>query len=183
MIKEEKKEELQEGKIKINLQKIKKEVSTSEKEGNLFKTILLIRRVSRMVKGGRRMGFSAFAVVGDKKGKVGFATGKSKDAKEATKKALRKAENRMFDIKIWNETIPHSVSAKFKGANVVLRPAQKGTGIIAGGGVRTVADMAGIINIKGKSLGSSNKISVVNATIKALQKLRTKEEIKEMLKS
>ncbi|GAB4140624.1 MAG: 30S ribosomal protein S5 [Patescibacteria group bacterium] len=182
MIKDEKNIEQLEVKSKANLDKIKKEVA-GEKEGGLFKTVLEIKRVSRMVKGGRRLGFSAFAVVGDKKGKVGFATGKSKDAKDAMKKAIRKAETKMVNIKIWNETIPHSVEAKFESAKVILRPASKGTGIIAGGGIRAVSDMAGIANIKGKSLGSSNKISVVNATIKALQKLRTKEEIKEMLKS
>jgi|GEM_PF-3554886 len=175
-------------KIAFNTNDILSDVSGDKVEGiqgsqDLNRVVLSIRRVARTVKGGKRLSFSAFAVVGDKNGKVGFALGKARDARNAIKKAIRKAESRLEPIKIWNTTIPHSVDAKFSASKVVLRPAPVGTGIITAKSIRAVADCAGIQNLKGKVLGSRNPISVVKATIKAMKSLRTKEEIYGILKS
>lgn len=131
--------------------------------------VLDIARVVRVVKGGRRFRFRASVVVGNRAGKVGFGTGKSRDVQTAIQKAQKQAEKRVVSISLKDGTIPHAITAKFKGASVLLRPARPGTGVIAGGVVRTVADLAGVRDLVSKTYGSSNRISNVWATLKALR--------------
>lgn len=134
--------------------------------------VLDVARVVRVVKGGRRFRFRASVVVGNRSGKIGFGTGKSRDVQEAIQKAQAQAEKRMVTIPLKGGTIPREVKADFKGASVLLRPARPGTGIIAGGVVRTVADLAGIQDLVSKTYGSSNKINNVMAVLKAFQSVK-----------
>ncbi len=130
--------------------------------------VLNIARVVRVVKGGRRFRFQAAVVIGDRSGKVGLGIGKSKDIQQAIQKAQDKAEKNLVKVNLHNGTITHSAMAGYKGAQVLVRPARPGTGVIAGGTVRTVADLAGIQDLVSKRYGSNNKITNAVATIKAL---------------
>ncbi len=130
--------------------------------------VLDIARVVRVVKGGRRFRFRASVVVGDRAGRVGFGMGKSKDVQQAIQKAQDQATKNVVRVTLKDGSIPHPVTAKFNGAVVFLKPARAGTGVIAGGTVRTVADLAGIKNLVSKTLGSSNRASNARAAIKAL---------------
>ncbi|HLC48788.1 MAG TPA: 30S ribosomal protein S5 [Candidatus Andersenbacteria bacterium] len=130
--------------------------------------VLEISRVVRVVKGGRRFRFRASVVVGDRAGKIGFGISKSKDVQQAIAKAQAQAMKKIVTIPIVDGTIGHEVIAKFKGAKVLLKPARPGTGVIAGGIIRTVADLAGIKDLVSKRYGSVNRISNARATIKAL---------------
>lgn len=134
--------------------------------------VLDVARVVRVVKGGRRFRFRASVVVGDRNGKVGFGTGKSRDVQSAIQKAQQQAEKNLMSVTLSDSTIPHESIAVYKGAHVQLRPARPGTGVIAGDVVRTVADLAGIQDLVSKVYGSSNKINNVQATLLALQALR-----------
>ncbi len=131
--------------------------------------VLEISRVVRVVKGGRRFRFRASVVVGDRNGKLGFGISKSKDVQQAIQKAQAQAMKRLVTITIVDGTITEEVKAKYKGAEVLLKPARPGTGVIAGGIIRTVADLAGIKDLVSKRYGSVNRISNARATIKALQ--------------
>ena len=146
------------------------EVTYSEKLVNL-------RRVAKVVKGGRHLSFSALVVVGDGHGHVGAALGKANDVPTAIRKAAERAKKHLFQVPIVDATIPHPITVKFGAAQVLLKPARRGTGIIAGGGVRAVVEAAGIKDIVTKSLGSRNRINVVWATAKALQSLLTPQDI------
>ncbi|MEX1997211.1 MAG: 30S ribosomal protein S5 [Candidatus Andersenbacteria bacterium] len=130
--------------------------------------VLDVARVVRVVKGGRRFRFRASVIVGDRAGSVGFGIGKSRDVQQAIQKAQDHASKNMVRVTLKEESIPHIVKAKFNGAVVLLKPAKPGTGIIAGGTVRTVADLAGIKNLVSKTFGSSNRANNARATIKAL---------------
>ncbi len=138
--------------------------------------VIEIDRVTRVVKGGRRLRFRATVVIGNKKGKVGMGIGKATEVQAAIKKAVSKAKKNIKKICIFRDTIPHKVQAKFKSAKILLIPAGRGTGIIAGGATRKVAELAGIKNILSKSFGSSNKINCVKATFKALLSMRERQE-------
>lgn len=134
--------------------------------------IIEVKRVSKKVSGGSSFGFTALAVIGNKKGLVGTGLGKAKDYASAVQKALSRARKNLVKIKIKDTTIAHEVVAKYGATEVYLKPAPKGSGIIAGGTVRSVVELAGIKDISGKILGSSNKTSNVQCTIKALLKLK-----------
>ena len=150
----------------------KREFEKSEYEQKL----LGIARVVRVVAGGRRFRFRAVMVIGDKNGKVGVGVSKGQDVSIAVEKAVANAKKNLVRIPIVNETIPHSVEAKFSSARIILKPAAKGRGIVVGGPARAVCDLAGIKNISGKILGKTkNKISNAKVTILALSKLRIKE--------
>ena len=138
-----------------------------------------VARVVRVVAGGRRFRFRACVVVGNKKGKVGVGIAKSADVTGAVEKAVKKAKKKLIQVPIVNGTIPHQIQVKFKSAKVLLKPVKEGTGIIAGGAVRAVCELAGIENISSKMLGSANKISNVQACILAFKKLKKPEEIAE----
>lgn len=138
--------------------------------------VINIDRVSRVVKGGRRFRFKALVVVGNKKGKVGVGVAKGADVQTAVKKATDVAKKSLIVIPIVNETIPHENEVKFSGARVLLKPAAPGTGIIAGGTVRSIIGVTGIRNLLSKSLGSTNKVNIAYATIEALKTLVAKED-------
>lgn len=136
--------------------------------------VIHIDRVARVVKGGRRFRFRALVAAGDGKGRVGVATAKGKDVSTAVEKATLQAKKHMQTMAIQDGTIPHQVTAKHSGGHVLLKPAGPGTGVIAGGAVRDILEVAGYSNILSKSLGSPNKLNTSYATLKALQQLLPK---------
>ncbi len=146
----------------------------------LTERVVQINRVSKVVKGGRRFSFSAVVVVGDGRGHVGAGLGKADEVPEAIKKGIEDAKKHLILVPLVDRTIPHAVTADFGAAKVLLRPASKGTGVIAGGSVRAVVESAGISDILSKSLGSTNPVNVVMASMKALGVLRSSQRIKEM---
>ena len=135
-----------------------------------------IDRVSRTVKGGRRLRFKALVVVGDRKARVGVGVAKGRDVQQAIEKATNIAKKNLVTIPLVNETIPHDIEVKYGAARVMLKPAAPGTGIIAGGVVRAIIGTTGISNLVTKSLGSTNKVNIAYATIKALSQLKPREE-------
>jgi small subunit ribosomal protein S5 len=145
-------------------------------ELNLTERLVHIRRVSKTVAGGRRFSFSALVVVGDGEGHVGAGLGKGREIPEAIRKAGAIARRNLIRVSLVGSTIPHKMATKFGAAEVMLRPAGPGTGVIAGKAIRAVVEAAGIKNILTKSLGGSNPINVVRATILALSQLRQEEE-------
>ena len=141
--------------------------------------VVTINRVTTVVKGGRRFRFAALVVVGDKNGHVGFGTGKAQEVPEAIKKAVEDAKKNLITVPIVGSTIPHEITGVSGAGKVFLRPAPAGTGIIAGGPVRNVVELAGIKDIVSKSQGSNTPINIVRATFKGLQELRTVEMVAE----
>ena len=144
---------------------------------NLNDRVIHINRTSKVVKGGRRFSFSALIVVGDGSGNVGYGLGKAKEVPEAIRKGVEKAKKNMISIPIQGTTIPYDVMGKYGAGKVLLLPASEGTGVIAGGAVRAILEVAGVSDILSKCLGSNNPHNVVKATIRALQQLRSPEEI------
>jgi small subunit ribosomal protein S5 len=144
---------------------------------DLVEKVVFINRSSKVVKGGRRFGFSALVVVGDKNGRVGVGMGKATEVADAIRKGGESARAQMAHVNLREATIPHEVTSRYCGARVLLRPASPGTGIIAGKTVRAVLESAGVRNVLTKSLGSKNAANVVKATLNALLSLRLREEI------
>ncbi|MFA5777146.1 MAG: 30S ribosomal protein S5 [Parcubacteria group bacterium] len=134
--------------------------------------LLDLARVTRVVKGGRRFRFRATLVIGDRKGRVGVGVSKGSDVSDAIEKSYNDAKKNIINVKMSGKTIPHDVLIKLGSARVMLRPAQEGRGIIAGGAVRAVVDLAGIHDIVSKSMGTSNKLNVARATVAALKSLK-----------
>jgi len=142
-----------------------------QEEKQFDERILNIDRVARVVKGGRRFRFRALAVAGDRKNKIGIGSAKGADVTTAVAKAMEVAKKNMVTIHLYKETLPHEASAKVSGAHILIKPASPGTGLIAGGVVRTVLEVAGVRNALSKSLGSTNKTNTAYATLEALQSI------------
>lgn len=147
-----------------------------DERAELDERVVDIKRVAKVVKGGRRFAFRVVVVVGDNEGKVGVAVGKARTVPDAIRKGMDKARRKMVEVPIVGTTIPHQTISAHGGARVLLRPASPGTGVVAGGPVRAVVEAAGYRNILTKSLGSANQLNVVWATIKGLQSLKRPEE-------
>ena len=146
-------------------------------DSGLQETVVTINRVTKVVKGGKRFSFSALVVTGDKHGQVGAGFGKAKEVQAAIKKASAHAKKNMFKVPIFDGTIPHAVVGRFGSGQVWMKPAYKGTGVIAGGGVRATLEAAGVTDILTKNQRSSNPFNMVYSTLAALKSLKTKEEI------
>ncbi len=151
----------------------------NREQNEIEERVVFVNRCSKVVKGGRRFSFSAVVVVGDRNGRVGFGFGKANEVSEAIRKGGESARNEMVSVKMDGKTIPHRVTGQCDGGRVMLKPASEGTGVIAGGGMRAVLEVAGVRDVLGKSLGSNNRLNVVKATLNALYSLRLKEDIAE----
>lgn len=159
---------------------MRQEKERREKENNepLFQErVVAINRVTKVVKGGRRFRFAALVVIGDGKGNVGFGTGKAQEVPDAIKKAIESAKKQMISIPVVGTTIPHETTGTYGAGKVLLRPAAPGTGVIAGGPVRAVLELAGLSDILSKCLGSRTPINMVRATFQALESMRTVEQV------
>ena len=154
----------------------------NQDDASLKDKVVCINRVAKVVKGGKRFSFSAVVVVGNGNGQIGMGKGKAAEVPEAIRKAVENAKKNMFSFPLRDRTIPHEVIGHFSAEDVLLKPAAEGTGIIAGGAVRSVMEMAGIQNILSKCLGSGNPFNVVKATLAGLKSLRSREMVREMRK-
>lgn len=153
------------------------ERNKNENETELNEKVVAINRVAKVVKGGRTFRFSAVVVVGDGKGHVGVGNGKAAEVPDAIRKAIEEAKKNLIEVPIVGTTVPHEYIGKFGSASVVIKPAVEGTGLITGGSVRSVLELAGYRDVKTKVLGSNNPRNVVYATIKGLQSMETIEQV------
>jgi small subunit ribosomal protein S5 len=142
--------------------------------------VVAINRVTKVVKGGRRLRFAALVVVGDKEGHVGFGTGKAQEVPEAIRKAIEAAKKNLIEVPLVGTTIPHEIIGSFGGGRILMKPAVEGSGVAAGGPVRAVLELAGVADITSKSLGSNTPINVVRATVQGLSELKVASEVAEL---
>lgn len=152
--------------------------NTPQVESEFFEKVVQVNRVSKKTKGGDKRSLSVLVVVGDRKGRVGVGLGKAAEVQSAVRKATIYAKRHLIEVSLKGRTIPHAILIKYGAAQVLLKPAPIGTGVIAGGAVRVVVEAAGIHDVVSKSLGTENKASNVYATMKALSQLRSLKEVK-----
>jgi small subunit ribosomal protein S5 len=154
-----------------------------ERERSEFdQKVVEVKRVTRVVAGGKRMRFRALVVIGNHKGKVGMGLKKGADVAESVNKAVNAAKKNLITLPLVNETIPHALNVKYKSSSLMLKPAKPGTGVIAGGAVRSVMDLSGVKNVVCKMLGSNNKVNNVKAVFAAFSKMKSKETLWQMRK-
>ncbi|MGX4644713.1 MULTISPECIES: 30S ribosomal protein S5 [Holzapfeliella] len=139
--------------------------------------LVSINRVTKVVKGGRRLRFAAIVIVGDKAGHVGFGTGKAQEVPEAIRKAVEAAKKSLIEVPMVGTTIPHEIVGQFGAGDILLKPAEEGSGVAAGGPVRAVLELAGVADVTSKSRGSNTPINVIRATLNGLDNLKTKESV------
>ncbi|MBO1005397.1 30S ribosomal protein S5 [Pseudogracilibacillus auburnensis] len=144
---------------------------------DLEERVVTVNRVAKVVKGGRRFRFTALVVVGDKNGHVGFGTGKAQEVPDAIRKAIENAKKSMIEVPIVGTTIPHEIIGRFSGGQILLKPGSTGSGVIAGGPVRAVLELAGVADVTSKSLGSSTPINMVRATMEGIKNLKRAEDV------
>lgn len=144
--------------------------------------VVEVKRVTRVVAGGKRMRFRALVVIGDHKGRVGLGLRKGTDVSESVNKAVNAAKKNLVTLSLVNETIPHEMNVKYKSSKLMLKPARPGTGVIAGGAVRSVMELAGIKNVVSKMLGSNNKVNNIKAIFAAFKQMKSKEQLAKMRK-
>ncbi|MCL5774616.1 MAG: 30S ribosomal protein S5 [Patescibacteria group bacterium] len=144
--------------------------------------VVEVKRVTRVVAGGKRMRFRALVVIGDHKGRVGLGLRKGSDVSESVNKAVNAAKKNLVTLPLVNETIPHEMKVKYKSSVLMLKPARPGTGVIAGGAVRSVMELAGVKNVVSKMLGSNNKVNNIKAIFSAFKQMRSKEQLAKMRK-
>ena len=159
---------------------VEREVIAREESRELKERVVEINRVAKVVKGGRRFSFTALVVVGDEVDRVGVGYGKAREVPLAITKAVEDAKKNLYTVPKHGSTITHEVLGRFDAARVMLRPASDGTGVIAGGGVRAVLELAGVRNVLAKSLGTTNPINMAKATVDGLKKLRRPEDVARM---
>ncbi len=152
---------------------------TEEATAEFEERVVCINRCSKVVKGGRNFHFSALVVAGDRNGRVGVGFGKANEVADAIRKGSELARKEVITVPLRGTTLTHRVTARFRGAKIIMRPASAGTGIIAGGGMRAVLELGGVKDVLAKSLGSKNPVNVVKATLRGLTLLRTRDEILE----
>ena len=144
--------------------------------------VVEVKRVTRVVAGGKRMRFRALVVIGDRKGKVGMGLKKGADVAESVNKAVNQAKKNLITLPLTHETIPHVINIKYKSSTLMLKPAKPGSGVIAGGAVRSVMELAGVKNVVSKMLGSNNKVNNVKAVFSAFSKMKSKEQLANLRK-
>ena len=174
---EEAQEEAKEGKKPQRKSRRRKIETVEPTESEWKEQVVQIRRVTKVVKGGKKLSFRAIVIVGNKKGKVGMGVAKAAEVIIAIQKAVADARKNLVSVPLFNTTIPHMITGRSGAGSVILRPASKGTGVIAGGAVRAVLELAGVENILSKSLGSKSPLNAANATLNALKSLRTFKDV------
>ncbi|MCL5666838.1 MAG: 30S ribosomal protein S5 [Patescibacteria group bacterium] len=164
-------------------EKRRRQSQEGERERSEFdQKVVEVKRVTRVVAGGKRMRFRALVVIGDHKGRVGMGLKKGSDVSESVNKAVNAAKKNMITLPLVNDTIPHELNIKYKSSSLMLHPAKAGTGVIAGGAVRSVMELAGVKNVVSKMLGSNNKVNNIKAVFAAFQRMKSKEELARLRK-
>ena len=148
-----------------------------QREQEFEERVVVINRVTKVVKGGRRFRFAAVVVVGDKKGRVGFGTGKANEVPDAIRKGIEDAKKNLINVKLINGSLPHANTGTFGAGEVFVRPASEGTGVIAGGAIRDIMELAGVTDVLTKCIGSRTPINMIRATFNALDEMKTVEQV------